>query len=518
MRGQDDRGSARAVALALAAGIAWVALATPGAPLAAEPAKAARATEPAGAAWAAEPAWAAESVEPARAVEPAGAARAAGAAESNAGPRPAAAPAGSWTPLGPPAAGSLASFALSPQSARWIYAASGDGTRLYATQDGGATWASLPVPPPGADPYTQALQLVVDPLAPTTVYVPTAASSLGRLSYTLFRTADGGVSWTALPIGPSWVAVDPLQDQILYAGPPAVRSADAGATWMALAGLPPDVTQIVIDPASPATAYALPNASATLYKSTDRGVTWTPAGDAIGNFTALRVDPASPATLYAAAGGYLEKSIDGGVIWQIVYRPADPVGHGVSAVAVARTVPTSVYGVVAGTGVVRSADGGTTWSALPTAALPGAVLGLEVDPQDPLRLIANVDGAGLETLTLPGPCTPGAEALCLGTGGRFRVTATWSAASTAGAGKSFGLTADTGAFWFFAPANLELVVKVIDGCAVNGHHWVFAGGLTDVGVIVTATDTVTGQSRSYANPAGVPFPPLQATSAFATCP
>ena len=121
-------------------------------------------------------------------------------------------------------------------------------------------------------------------------------------------------------------------------------------------------------------------------------------------------------------------------------------------------------------------------------------------------------------MTLPGPCTPGAEALCLASGVRFRVTTTWTTAAAAGAGKGAGLTMDTGAFWFFASSNLELVVKVLDGCAVNGSYWVFAAGLTDVGVTVTVTDTQTGESRSYTNPAGVPFPPLQATSAFATCP
>jgi hypothetical protein len=35
-------------------------------------------------------------------------------------------------------------------------------------------------------------------------------------------------------------------------------------------------------------------------------------------------------------------------------------------------------------------------------------------------------------------------------------------------------TTDTGAFWFFAAANVELIVKVLDGCALNGAHWVFA--------------------------------------------
>jgi hypothetical protein len=442
------------------------------------------------------------------------------AAESRSGPRLAAS-AGSWTPLGPAAPGGLAFFAVSPQSARSIYAASADGTRLYATQDGGATWASLPVPPAGADPNAFALQVAVDPLAATTVYVPTQVFSFGgHSSLGLFHSLDGGVSWTDLPTptSPRWIAVDPQNDRILYSGPFPARSADGGATWTALAGLPSDVTRIVIDPASPATVYALPAASPNLYESTDRGVTWMLAGATIGNLTDLRVDPASSSTLYAAAGGYLEKSVDGGVIWQIVYSPADPVNHGVSQLAVAPTVPATVYGVIAGTGVVSSADGGQSWSAVPTGMLSGAVLGLEIDPLNPLRLIANVSGAGLAAMTVQGVCAPGAEALCLAAGGRFRVTTTWSAAPASGAGHAVAVTADTGAFWFFAASNLELMVKVLDGCALNGHYWVFAAGLTDVGVTLTVTDTATAQLQSFTNPAGVPFPPLQDTAAFATCP
>jgi hypothetical protein len=37
---------------------------------------------------------------------------------------------------------------------------------------------------------------------------------------------------------------------------------------------------------------------------------------------------------------------------------------------------------------------------------------------------------------------------------------------------------------------------------VNGHHWVFYGGLTDVEIAITVTDTVTGEIRNYFKPAG----------------
>jgi hypothetical protein len=115
----------------------------------------------------------------------------------------------------------------------------------------------------------------------------------------------------------------------------------------------------------------------------------------------------------------------------------------------------------------------------------------------------------------PTPCVESATDLCLGAGGRFRVTAAWStAAGDSGVGVLRPLTADTAAFWFFDEANLELVVKVLAACPVNAHHWVFAAGLTDVAVTLVVEDTVTGARRTYVNQQGTAFQPIQDTAAF----
>jgi hypothetical protein len=55
---------------------------------------------------------------------------------------------------------------------------------------------------------------------------------------------------------------------------------------------------------------------------------------------------------------------------------------------------------------------------------------------------------------------------------------------------------------------------VLDGCGAGNHFWVFAGGLTDVHVVLTVTDTANGAVRFYQNPQSTPFAPLQDTSAF----
>jgi len=127
---------------------------------------------------------------------------------------------------------------------------------------------------------------------------------------------------------------------------------------------------------------------------------------------------------------------------------------------------------------------------------------------------------GTEQQQPPGPsqCVPDANTLCL-SGGRYRVTTEWRRADgTVGPGRGVELTPDTGYFWFFDPSNIEMVVKVLNACSFASHVWVFAGGLTNVMVALTVTDTQTGAVKTYINPQGTAFQPVQDTSAFATCP
>jgi hypothetical protein len=101
-------------------------------------------------------------------------------------------------------------------------------------------------------------------------------------------------------------------------------------------------------------------------------------------------------------------------------------------------------------------------------------------------------------------CSPDAETLCLGPGGRFaaRVTLRHPGNGGEGEGQPLALTRDTGAFWFFGAENLELMVKVLDGRGVNGSFWVYSAALSDVEYTLTVTDTVTGQEKTYHNAPG----------------
>ncbi|HWZ86241.1 MAG TPA: hypothetical protein VN032_08570 [Thermoanaerobaculia bacterium] len=112
-------------------------------------------------------------------------------------------------------------------------------------------------------------------------------------------------------------------------------------------------------------------------------------------------------------------------------------------------------------------------------------------------------------------CAQGATTLCLSSA-RFQVSVQWrDFQGNTGAGQAVGLTADTGYFWFFTNTNVELVVKVLDATAINGHFWVFYGALSNVEYVITVTDTANGQQRTYSNPSGQ-FGSAGDTQAFPT--
>jgi len=129
----------------------------------------------------------------------------------------------------------------------------------------------------------------------------------------------------------------------------------------------------------------------------------------------------------------------------------------------------------------------------------------------------NAWGIRVDPIVASTACNTTPEQLCLN-GGRFEVKATYEASTSSGIAQAVRLTDETGYFWFFSSSNVEAFVKVIDGCSYNNSYWFFAGGLTNVHAALTVTDTATGVVRTYSNPQGTAFQPIQDTSAFATCP
>lgn len=95
--------------------------------------------------------------------------------------------------------------------------------------------------------------------------------------------------------------------------------------------------------------------------------------------------------------------------------------------------------------------------------------------------------ARAEWLSLPaadddaGLCVEGPRTLCL-LDGRLEASVRFrnQRNGSEGQGMAVSLGDRTGSFWFFRPDNLEVIVKALDGTAINGAYWVFMASLSDL--------------------------------------
>lgn len=133
-------------------------------------------------------------------------------------------------------------------------------------------------------------------------------------------------------------------------------------------------------------------------------------------------------------------------------------------------------------------------------------------------LVINVTGSTPN----PGGCTANSTTLCIDN--RFQIQVSYHTAEgggRSGSGNAIGLSnegvTEGGLFWFFSGTNPEMLIKIIDGCSLGGHFWVFYAATTNVGFTVTVTDTSTGHQATYSNPDLTAALPVQDTSAL-PCP
>src|ERR1700720_3146939 len=117
-------------------------------------------------------------------------------------------------------------------------------------------------------------------------------------------------------------------------------------------------------------------------------------------------------------------------------------------------------------------------------------------------------------------CAGDAAHACLQQG-RYRIGLTWQDASGrtgVGSPVSGAVSPDSAVLWFFDPSNWEMLVKVIDGCGLNQRVWVFAAATTAFAYPLTVPATITGNFKTYQNPAGQAAAAITDTDAFASCP
>jgi hypothetical protein len=258
-------------------------------------------------------------------------------AMSQGGPEGSVAAAETWQEHGPTnVGGRTRSLVVDPTNTQRMWAGSVGGG-VWRSTDGGRSWtalwerqATLPVG-----------SLALDPSNPNVIYAGTGegqfnGDALGGDG--IFKSADGGNTWTQLPATDGWdtvncIAVCPSNPQVIlaskrYGG--IMRSADGGATW-ANARWGQGSFDVRWHPTNPnlAVAHLMDYTSDWCHRAiytTDGGVTWTNAGGlaevlGFGNRLAVCYAPSSPNIVYAvcaADGGRIWKSTDGGQNYAVV--------------------------------------------------------------------------------------------------------------------------------------------------------------------------------------------------------
>jgi photosystem II stability/assembly factor-like uncharacterized protein len=195
---------------------------------------------------------------------------------------------------------------------------------------------------------------------------------------------------------------------LFLAGKGVLRSDDKGATWDEIfdGADAPNVTALVVAPSDPKVIYigisqdCAQTAKRHGYATYDGGATWAAIGN---NLRAITVDPKNPQLVYAVDCSGLVRSSNGGRTWSAM---ADsPVAAGAKAlIAVAPTSPQALYLAIEAEGgkmkIVRSTDRGKTWEGVtpkveqttkPDQELPGAEA--NVAATSPLALVVDASNA-----------------------------------------------------------------------------------------------------------------------------
>jgi photosystem II stability/assembly factor-like uncharacterized protein len=265
-------------------------------------------------------------------------------------------PGGSWEEVGRPDR-SLLTVAL-PQDDLPMIAATAEGLRR--SDDGGMTWRV------GALGGLAISSVVRSPADPRVLFATTSGGGF-------FISTDGGNTWRSAGFGLSpsavlAVAPDPRDSREVVAGGPYLN---ATGGW---------------------------SDTGFIARSADGGLTYTVVYSEIGRTQALARCDANPDVLISAHVYGLARSRDGG---RTFTRVAPSVFGNSGPAAVTGAACDIVYAVRRGQGVMRSRDGGDTWTGPlrnGMTLVPGQSPGtLSVDPSNPEHVLAASNGGLFET-------------------------------------------------------------------------------------------------------------------------
>jgi photosystem II stability/assembly factor-like uncharacterized protein len=261
---------------------------------------------------------------------------------------------GSWTAVGLDATSAIGRIVCDPRDSNTVYVAAlgrlwgaNPERGVFKTRDGGRTWEHVL----RVDANTGAVDLVMDPSDPNVLYAAMYARRRTAWSYTgtsetggIFRTADGGRTWTKLVnglprrTGRIGLCVYAKNPRVVYAvvesdeggrvntfeeaqrAGGVFRSDDAGASWRRLSPFAPRAfyfSQIRVQPDDSTRVYLL---GTDLYVSDDGGHTFRGWGARAlhPDGHAMWVEPSGGRHVLLGTDGGAYQSFDRGATWDFL--------------------------------------------------------------------------------------------------------------------------------------------------------------------------------------------------------
>jgi len=277
------------------------------------------------------------------------------------------------------------SIALSPTFAsdQTVFAGTFGGG-VYKSTDGGSGWSQLSTAVTGTEIYAVAL---------SPAYALDHTVFTGAYHYRVAKSTDGGSSWSTANNGIlsgnthlKAVAVSPYfaTDQTVFAGSDdygVYRSTDGAASWVRTnSGL--SGTNIMSLAASP--GFASDNTlfagcyRGGLFRSTNGGADWNSANHELQSVGSIALSPEFPTEprIFAATAYGVYRSLDGGTTWSntratFTWSLAISPGFGAD-----NTIFAGTYG----SGVLKSSDGGSSWTAANSGLTATSIFVLSISP------------------------------------------------------------------------------------------------------------------------------------------
>lgn len=246
----------------------------------------------------------------------------------------------SWTQLTLPSSGGIyytSKIVVAPTNSNTVYLAG--YFDIYKSTDAGQTWTELKLTDGAAN------DIVVDPTNASVIYASYGSAWSGdSASYGIYKSTDGGTSWnwltTGLPptsqVSRISLAIAPSNNQILYAAingnkPSSTtedtnrvfKSTDGGSSWTLLPSVASNAdfggnqgwynNVIAVDPTAPNTVYV---GGIDFWKSTNAGQTWANLTNGYGSYTGKNIHVDQHAIAFANGNGSVFYTGNDGGVWK----------------------------------------------------------------------------------------------------------------------------------------------------------------------------------------------------------